>query len=214
MAVSICPCANEHNDKARKVLEDGTYDNIIPAFLLAIKRWTVITFVSVYSILVYHLTQSLLQTGILIVALYNLLFAVLWYVMHRLIKGPLLADMDDVQVNYQSSDKTNFWVAVTDSDIVIGTVAITVKEKQESVAYLRRMAVSREYRRLGIAKRLLKVALEFCESNGYNQVELITTEVQAPAQRLYESFGFQVVDRWPRKYKGFVLWTYTLLLHL
>jgi GNAT superfamily N-acetyltransferase len=80
-----------------------------------------------------------------------------------------------------------FWVAGE----VIGMAG--VERHSETVAELRRMIVARQYRRRGIARALLAVAEEFCRQAGYATVVLSTSELQAPAMRLYESSGYRRV---------------------
>jgi len=71
---------------------------------------------------------------------------------------------------------------------LVGMVA--VQRVDADTARLRRMRVSADRRRQGIAQRLLETAVRFCRDQGYARIVLDTTEQQTAAHRLYESAGF------------------------
>ncbi|XP_078608216.1 N-acetylaspartate synthetase-like [Branchiostoma floridae x Branchiostoma japonicum] len=201
----------------RKVLIDGLFSNIDPAFFVGVRRPSVIVSVLVLTALMYYWTLSLLYTIAFFVALLCLYYLTLLVAAHLLTMGPLFDDIENVQGNYMKP-RRNFWVAEADDGQVVGTIAITLmnldkpaNECADDVAWLRRMAVSEKYRRQGIAKRLVETAIEFCKRNKYRRIELITTEVQLPAKALYEKMGFRCVNTWARREYGFVLWTFTLI---
>ena len=78
------------------------------------------------------------------------------------------------------------------------------------VAWLRRMAVKSNFRGLGIAKRLVRAVIEFCQCQGYDVIFLITTEVHQPARALYTSMGFMQKAFKPYTHLGGLIsvWTY------
>ncbi|ESP01243.1 hypothetical protein LOTGIDRAFT_86670, partial [Lottia gigantea] len=107
--------------------------------------------------------------------------------------GPPLEDMANVQDVYFHNSDTVFLVAIA-SNRVVGTIAIvhrSTTDKTTKVAWLRRMAVLRQFRGLGIAKSLIKEAIVFSRTHKYSSIELITTEVHKSARNLYERMGFQ-----------------------
>ena len=55
---------------------------------------------------------------------------------------------------------------------------------------LRRMSVSPQHRRLGIARILLHTLINHARANKVRSISLGTTEYQLPAHRLYEKFGW------------------------
>ena len=67
------------------------------------------------------------------------------------------------------------------SGIIVGTVAVIVKrdpdmrEPPNSVAQIRRMAVSKLWQRRGIGEKLLDTAVLHCHRYRYRAIELITT---------------------------------------
>ena len=134
--------------------------------------------------------------------------------------GPPLFDLSDISGIYQSSDKTNFWVAETlpaQGKRIIGTIAVVSRLKgmphSADVAYLRRMSVLKSCRRRGVANRLLDTAVQFCKECNYVQIELITTKAHQAAMQLYLKSGFYCRKYIPHYYlHGLVaIWTYELV---
>ena len=129
--------------------------------------------------------------------------------------GSTLSDTKDIYTTYFKTDADNhFWVAECDGEIA-GTIAIVKKEnsfcqKTGKVAWLRRMAVRKKFRRLGIAQKLVQTTIAFCKDHSYEVIELITTEVHKPARNLYLNMGFVQVNYKPYQYLyGFIkIWTY------
>jgi len=95
-------------------------------------------------------------------------------------------DLRDIESNYLA-DGSNFWVGET-LEGLIGIMAI--ERVDERTGRLRRMRVTTAWRRQGVARALLGVAVEFCRANGYERMILDTTEQQTDAHRLYERYGF------------------------
>lgn len=74
---------------------------------------------------------------------------------------------------------------------IVGTVAITKSLHGGLIAFLRRMAVKKQYRRRGIATRLLDEVIQFCTERCHEGIELITTECHYKARELYYKRGFE-----------------------
>lgn len=81
----------------------------------------------------------------------------------------------------------NFWVAEADG-LLIGMVA--AQRIDDRTGRLRRMRVTADWRRRGVATRLLNTVEEFCREQGYTRLILDTTEQQTAAHRLYEGAAF------------------------
>lgn len=95
-------------------------------------------------------------------------------------------DLRDIECNYLAAG-SNFWVV----EIADGLVGMTALQRvDDRSGRLRRMRVTTESRRQGIARALLDVAVEFSRANGYDNMILDTTEQQTDAHRLYERYGF------------------------
>ena len=57
------------------------------------------------------------------------------------------------------------------------------------------MAVSPEFRRLGVANKLLDKLLNYAKEVGYTDVVLLTTSAQEAALKFYPKHGFQLVSK-------------------
>lgn len=94
---------------------------------------------------------------------------------------------------------------------IIGTVAVTIKidpdmqEPPDSVAWLRRMAVSKAHRRKGVAAALTNVALDHCARANFRAVELLTTEHHQAARNLYANKGFDLINTHHKLFCGGLL---------
>ena len=68
-----------------------------------------------------------------------------------------------------------------------------MKEPPESVALLKRMAVSKKHQRRGIASAMMDTALDHCRAYKFRAIELITTEHHEAARNLYARKGFELI---------------------
>jgi GNAT superfamily N-acetyltransferase len=73
------------------------------------------------------------------------------------------------------------------SIIVFDVLDDVTQREQAFVAY---MAVTREHRRLGVARALLVAAEEEARRRGLSHISLMVTEASAPARALYAQAGF------------------------
>ena len=94
-------------------------------------------------------------------------------------------ELGRIQDHYGDS----FWVA-EEGGAVVGMVGI---ERHDDAVELRRMAVAPEHRRRGLGRQLLETAEAFARRAGYAKIVLSTSELQAPAMRLYESSAYRLV---------------------
>lgn len=91
--------------------------------------------------------------------------------------------------NYDN-EKSSFWVAV-DNKNVIGTVAI--RNKDNKVAELKRLYVHKDYRGLGIGKKLYMLAESFAKDKGYQYLWLDSSRRFKDAAKLYKKNGFKLL---------------------
>lgn len=103
-----------------------------------------------------------------------------------------LPDLVDIHGTYRRSGAGNFWVASSDGAIVgcIGVLRLDGADFE-----LRRMYVDPAYRGLGIAQRLLDIALAWCPAHGVANLYLETNEQWKAAHHIYEKLGFVAVER-------------------
>lgn len=89
------------------------------------------------------------------------------------------------------------WVAELDGRIVGMIVAWLLVDE----AHIATIAAHPEFRRQGIASRLLIHALEYMRSEGARTSVLEVRESNAAAQEMYRKFGFEESGRRPHYYK-------------
>ena len=75
-----------------------------------------------------------------------------------------------------------------------------MKEPPESVALLKRMAVSKKHQRRGIASAMMDIALDHCRPFKYRAIELITTEHHEAARNLYARKGFELIASYDKNF--------------
>ena len=97
-------------------------------------------------------------------------------------------DLENIPDFYQKN-KGNFWVAVSD-DEVVGTIAlIDIGNKQSA---LRKVFVAKDFRgkSTGIAQRLLEEVIGWCRDKTIDEIYLGTLAVCLAAHRFYEKNEF------------------------
>jgi len=94
--------------------------------------------------------------------------------------------------------KGRIWIAERDGRLV-GCTAIVLRD--EDRGQLRWVLVDQSARGLGLGKRLVNNALQFCRENGCKEVFLETTDGLPESQALYDALGFEIVS-----HESEVLW--------
>lgn len=75
----------------------------------------------------------------------------------------------------------------------VGKVEMAVGTRDEgTIAYVRRLVVHPDYRKMGVAILLMKRAMAQARKDGARSIELHALEDDIPATRLYEKLGFEV----------------------
>jgi GNAT superfamily N-acetyltransferase len=92
--------------------------------------------------------------------------------------------------DYYREREGGFWVAV-ESENIVGTFGL--EASGDDAMELRRMYVDPDVRRLGIARRMLRVAEEECRRRGRTRMVLSTSELQQEALSLYRNAGYELV---------------------
>jgi GNAT superfamily N-acetyltransferase len=95
------------------------------------------------------------------------------------------------------------WVALRGGEIV-GTVAVDGEDFGEGIGHLRWFVMDETLRGLGVGRRLLAEAVAFCDRQQFGHIDLWTLRGLDAARKLYEDFGFTLVeeligDQWGRQ---------------
>ncbi|RKQ37963.1 GNAT family N-acetyltransferase [Oceanobacillus halophilus] len=91
---------------------------------------------------------------------------------------------------YKRQPYAKYWVVVNNQDEVVGGVGIGPFGNQEKICELQKLYIAPEAQRKGLAKQLMKVALNFAKQH-YTYCYLETFEKLQEANRLYDLFGFE-----------------------
>lgn len=84
------------------------------------------------------------------------------------------------------------WIAEVDGERA-GCIFL-VSGDQEGTAKLRILLVTPAARGLGVGSRLVEECLRFARGAGYDSVTLWTNDVLVSARRIYEAFGFVLIE--------------------
>ncbi|WP_396923596.1 GNAT family N-acetyltransferase [Mycolicibacterium sp.] len=87
------------------------------------------------------------------------------------------------------------WIAEVDGERA-GCI-FCVADETPGVAKLRILLVTPEARGLGLGSRLVEQCLRFARDADYRQVTLWTNDVLVAARKIYQQFGFRLVDEEP-----------------
>lgn len=90
-----------------------------------------------------------------------------------------------------------FFVAKGNGEVVGFIVLLVVDEKTEII----KIATKQEYKRMGVARALLRAVEDYSKKLGHTGIMLEVNEHNEPAIKLYESFGFKEIHR-RKKYYG------------
>ncbi|XP_044306033.1 N-acetyltransferase 14 [Varanus komodoensis] len=91
---------------------------------------------------------------------------------------------------YYSVGQRRLWVAVYDEDDVCGCVALEPRAGEPRTAELKRLAVSRWYRRSGVGRSLLSFSEEQARAQGFQFLVAQVSVVTKAAIQLFESAGY------------------------
>ena len=91
---------------------------------------------------------------------------------------------------------------IKDSIMIIGTAAIRSLKQFHSTCELKRMFVSKEYRKLGIGQMLLSKTLDFARKAGYSKIFLYSSSDLKAARNLYLKNGFVDIKRYNDDYRA------------
>ena len=108
-------------------------------------------------------------------------------------------DLQEIPKVYQNDAKSNFWLAISDNEVV-GTIAI--KNYGNGQGLLKRMYVKQEMRSKGIGQKLLDALMEFAKKSKYKTIFTSTVEEFASARNFYKKNGFAEIEKLPENLPG------------
>ena len=95
----------------------------------------------------------------------------------------------------ESKRAGNIWVAESGNRIV-GFIGIIGRDSE--TAQLRWFLVDPEFRGMGLGRRLMTLAMDYCREQGFKHVFLWTFSELYIARHLYRTFGFSLTEKVPR----------------
>jgi GNAT superfamily N-acetyltransferase len=100
------------------------------------------------------------------------------------VDASLNPDLDDIEMSYDG----DCVLVALDGVLVVGTGILIERAPEGEIV---RMAVQRDYRRRGIATRLLSALIYLASERGINRVVVETNAMWTEARSLYKKAGFK-----------------------
>lgn len=94
-----------------------------------------------------------------------------------------------------NNQRNQIWLAVKNG-VIVGSVAIDGEDLGNNEAHLRWFILGDGCRGSGVGRRLLTEAINFCDNQRFDAVQLWTFSGLQAARKLYESFGFTLSKEW------------------
>ncbi len=103
-------------------------------------------------------------------------------------------DLERISSFYQQ-DNGQFWIAINEFDEVVGTLGLI--DISHSHVALRKMFVAEKFRgkSIGVAKKLLETAINWCKAKNVSKIYLGTTSSYLAAHRFYEKNNFKEIKK-------------------
>ncbi|CAF0927961.1 unnamed protein product [Didymodactylos carnosus] len=119
-------------------------------------------------------------------------------------------DMSNIEKNYLLSSRSNWWVAVSNHNQIIGQIALqplSVADNKfyqeqlslgkqphpDDIGELRRLSVHKEYRCSGLGRRLLQILVDYAKEECQYKYIHLTTGKHLKSDHFYEQNGFKCV---------------------
>lgn len=91
---------------------------------------------------------------------------------------------------YQQTPAAKYFVAVADTDRVVGGCGVGPIAPEQGIAELQKLYVDPDYRHHGTASQLLPVCFDYAKAH-YQALYLETFAAMKPANQLYQKVGFK-----------------------
>ena len=128
---------------------------------------------------------------------------------HEFVDGAITRDLADIQQSYVERRGSNFWIAERAGEPV-GCIGVYRRSDEE--AEIRRLAVDRNARRMGIASQLLDRAEEFARDAGYARTTVWTANHLTAAMSFLASRGYSEIEDHAFPHTSLSLYLYALEL--
>lgn len=102
--------------------------------------------------------------------------------------------VDHLSEWYQQTPAAKYFVAVSDSDRVVGGCGVGPIAPEQGIAELQKLYVDPNYRHHGAAAQLLPACFSYAKAH-YQSLYLETFASMKAANRLYTKVGFKQLDR-------------------
>ncbi|WP_256941259.1 helix-turn-helix domain-containing GNAT family N-acetyltransferase [Bacillus sp. EAC] len=113
------------------------------------------------------------------------------YQFGRIFEYYVMKGLTEFLINNEGGE---LWVAEINGEIV-GSIAIT--KSSDSIAQLRWFILAENYHGMGIGKKLIETALNFCKEQNYLHIFLWTVNALESARYLYKKYGFSLTEEKP-----------------
>lgn len=123
------------------------------------------------------------------------------YKFGRVFEYYVMKGLTEFMINTEGGE---LWVAEVNGKNV-GSIAIT--KSSESTAQLRWFVIDENYQGMGIGKKLIETALDFCKQLNYQHVFLWTVNTLETARILYQKYHFRLTEEKPNEE-----WTGSILI--
>jgi DNA-binding MarR family transcriptional regulator/predicted N-acetyltransferase YhbS len=90
-----------------------------------------------------------------------------------------------------NTDGGELWIAEVDGKMV---ASIAITKSNDKVAQLRWFVLDENYQGMGIGKKLMETAIDFCKKQRYKHVYLWTVSVLETARYLYRKYNFTLTE--------------------
>lgn len=96
--------------------------------------------------------------------------------------------LSEMEFEDYKNEENKFWIALNSKEEIVGTIGAL--KMSETEVYLNSLYVNKNYRRLGLAKKLYSTLYSFVLQQGYKSIILKTFFRFTNAIKFYEKLGF------------------------
>ncbi|XP_018426269.1 PREDICTED: probable N-acetyltransferase camello [Nanorana parkeri] len=195
---SIRKYNNKDYHAVRKLFAQGMLDYIpsTASYVLKLPQVYCTILASSITLQLYYgsYALSLFSVGTFLAAIRGLLSLAINMFIKKCHNGDLL----NIEESYIQRPNSCFWV-VESCGRIVGMVGVQPAPNSNSDMILRRLSVSKDHQRQGIARALCMAVLDFARQRGYQCVTLDSSTMQVAAHKLYQRLGFRTTKVIPSR---------------